>query len=287
MLPPHHSPLTAADKIPRPRIGLQEDFEVRWNKMETRLRRANGGRSHPTMNAMRNEVSLDRMEDAIASLAPVVAASDPRISPIYGEHANLCGRYRVAFHSLEKSQRSLRHTIDDPVHAILQDVPRNWNLKWQHIDTSAEKDRTFSTVLEGRAACAELNRVVLALETMARMVDAAATVTSDNPAEVNRRMILKLHERIAAIAQQLSETPQPAKRSHHGKEEIARRAHARVGGAKLRPVDGAPSVKSRPAGRKRKSRARVKTATRRKARPRLAKLRHARQAPHAGQDAGA
>jgi hypothetical protein len=210
---PHHSPLKSSDLIPRPRVGLQESFEVRWEKMAARLRRANGGRAHPAENGMRTEIGIDRMEDAITNLAPAPEPTNPHISALYDEHSNLVNRYRVAWHDLEKAQRNLLHTIGDPIHQILQDVPPNWSLKWQHIDTSAEKERTFRNVLEGRNVGAELAKVVIALETLSRLVDAAATVTSADPAEINRRMIFCLYGRVVALEQRLATPPKsPRKR---------------------------------------------------------------------------
>jgi hypothetical protein len=181
------------------RSGHQPPLEQRWRDAVTRLRKLAPAAS---VGGPFSEIGLDQIEAEIVRLTKPFDATDPALRAATEEVQATEARYHRAWASVRDLQKQLQRSAKSDVHRLLGDLPPDCFLDpGPPLDTSSHPWPRFRSTREARLAGAELLARVLELEgRLARLQDALHT--TNEPDEVlNRKMIMKLWERVQVLEQ--------------------------------------------------------------------------------------
>ena len=198
------------------RTGTIASLEDRWNAAVERLRKISPGAS---VGGPRTEIALDQIENEIAKLTRPPPADAPALVAASEELSALKLRYHRVWLSVRELQLQLRRPASDPIHQILQDIPDGWAE-----DPGPAIDMTwpgYRTAREARLAVSELLPSVLALEGKAAQLRDALGAAAEPAENLNRRLILRMWEKI----EQLSQAPTATNGTARARAEAAIAAH--------------------------------------------------------------
>jgi hypothetical protein len=189
------------------RSGHLAPLEQRWDEAVARLQKLNPG---ATVGGPRSELALDAITEEIARLTRPPPEPDAAIKAACEELGSLRQRYHRNWMRVRELQLQLRRPASDPVHEILQDIPSDWA---EDVGPPIEMGWSggFRTAREARAAVAELLPRVLRLEGRAAQLVAALNTSAAPDEAVNRRLILKIWEKIEQLSRAPPATNIPAR----------------------------------------------------------------------------
>jgi hypothetical protein len=177
--------------------GDNTPLQQRWDRLADQLRKRNLAPITPISehSCYQMQAELDRRTQQIAD-DPIRSAASQQIW-------DLQNRYRAAATELVKLQQRTPMALKDPVHALLSDIPPNWNT--QFAPEIRRRTDCESSTAEVRAEASWMVPTVLEIEDLVHRLGIALSIDSRAPTTL-RDMILALFARLVDLEREALRT---------------------------------------------------------------------------------